>query len=260
MLQYFWSNHTDIPYDIVTKNFSPTHIAWLCAVPIIIYAILLIYRRYPLEKRNRIKRVLAVVMVCCEVSAWVWKAVIGHYTLSDMLPVHLCGISIFIELAAVFGKRTALLKEFTYSLSMPGAVSAILTPGWYYPFISFQYLQSVTLHSLLILIPVLIVWGDGFRPNYKRLGGCFLMLLFFSGIAATANALFGGNYMFLRFVPKDTTLVVFEKWFGSPGYIMPVVLLIFIVWVFMYLPWIISDRKKQRAMAASEDVTIGKAG
>ena len=128
---------------------------------------------------------------------------------------------------------------------MPAALFALATPGWTYPLISYQYLQSLTNHLLLALVPALIVWGNGFRPDYRRLPKCFLSLLFLAGIATAANYILGSNYMFLSYVPKDTTLQVFEIWFGHPGYIFLETGLILIIWAILYLPWIVSDGKRK---------------
>lgn len=229
---------------MVTRNFSKTHIIWVIAVLILIPIALRLYQHRPAASRKRIKQILVILMVCSEIATWIWKAVIGHYTLQYMLPLHLCGISIFIETAAVFAERDVLLKEFSYSLSMPSSFAAILTPGWYYPFVSFQYLQSVFQHTVLILIPILIVWGDGFRPDYRRLPKCFAMLLFFAGIAAGADKVLDGNYMFLCYVPDDTPLYFFQKWLGHPGYIFLEILLMLALWTFLYLPWFFAEKNR----------------
>lgn len=246
VLKYFWTIDTQIPDEFITRNFSLTHILCLITTILCITAALFVFRTQSEMNKKRILQVLVILMVGSEIIDWTWYLVIGHYSLRSCLPLHLCSFSIFIEFAAVFSRRSVLLKEFTYSLSMPAALAALITPGWYYPIISFQYLQSLLTHSFLILIPVLLVWGTGFRPNYMRLPKCFLILLLLTGIAASANAVFGGNYMFLSFVPQDTALQVFEQWFGHPGYILPVIILIFIIWFCLYLPWILADRKRRR--------------
>jgi len=245
MSDYFWADNTEIPPDLITYNFSAVHITWAFTALVCIVLAVLAYRRQSPGVKHRVKRILVTVMVCSELAAWIWKALIGRYDLQDMLPLHLCGISIFLECAAVYGKRTPLLKEFSYALSMPSALLAIMTPGWYYPFLSFQYLQSALLHSLLILIPALFVWGDGLRPSCRQLPKCFLLLLFFVAVAAIANIIFGGNYMFLCYAPEDTLLQVFSLWFGHPGYIFSELVLLMIVWVILYLPWIIAGRKER---------------
>ena len=252
-LQYFWSVDLDIPSEFITRNFSPTHITFLITSLILIGGVLTAYRRRSSSVKKCILQVLVIFMVSSEIIDWVWYILIGHYSLRNCLPLHLCSASIFVEFAAVLWTRNVILKEFAYALSMPAALAALITPGWYYPLFSFQYLQSALTHTLLILVPVLIVWGIGFRPDFRRLPGCFLLLLSLAGIAAAANSLFGGNYMFLGYVPKDTTLQAFERWFGHPGYIFLEIGLILVIWLILYLPWIAGERKRNHRRSSSHE-------
>jgi len=250
-LQYFWSIDQDIPSELITRNFSPTHITFLITSLFLIACALAVYKIRTFSVKKRILQVLVIFMVGSEVADWTWYILIGHYSFRNCLPLHLCSASIFVEFAAVFWTRNNRLKEFAYALSMPAALAALITPGWYYPLFSFQYLQSALTHTLLILIPVLLVWGSGFRPSFRRLPTCFLMLLFLAGIASAANYLLGANYMFLSYVPKDTALQVFERWFGHPGYIFLEITLILIIWGILYMPWIVIERKRNQCGTAS---------
>jgi hypothetical integral membrane protein (TIGR02206 family) len=253
MLKYFWADGSDIPSEMDTPNFSPGHIAWAISAFLLILLILLLYRRQSPTTRERIKRGFILFLLGSEIAVWIWKLAIGHYSFRDTLPLHLCSQAIFIELAAVFIRKDTLFKEFSYSLAMPAAFSAIITPGWYYPFFSFAYLQSAIMHMILILIPVLIVWGDGFRPDYRRLPRCFSLLLLLAAMTAIADIVFDSNYMFLCYVPKDTPLQVFEVWFGNPGYMIPEIALIFVIWTVLYLPWVIADRRRKRMKVDHDD-------
>lgn len=237
MCKYFWTYKTDLPDGVGTPSFGPTHITWLLTVLFIIVISVLIYRRQSEAVRQRVQRVLIVVAAVLEVSRWVWAAIIGHYSVIEMLPLHLCSLSIWMEFAAIYTKKD-FLKEFGYALCMTGALAALLTPDWsVYPFLNFQYLHSIIVHSLLLLIPVLWVWGDGFRPNFRRLPKCFLLLILFAAPIFALNFVLNSNYLFLRYAPKDTPLELFETLFGNPGYLFPLFMLILVIWLIFYLPW-----------------------
>ncbi|SHI10602.1 conserved hypothetical integral membrane protein TIGR02206 [Sporobacter termitidis DSM 10068] len=237
MLPYFWSDGSAIPQSLYTANFSPAHIAWVLTVLLLMPAIVCIYRLRTAAVRVRIKKGLALVMLLCEASSWLWQALTGAFTVQYSLPLQLCDISVFLEFAAVYAKRAALLREFSYALSMPAAFAAVVTPGWYYPFLTYGYLKMALMHALLILIPVLLVWGDGVRPDYRRLLQVSPLFVLFIAIAVTANTFLGSNYMFLAYVPRDTALAVFESWFGNPGYVLPELFLLLLIWTVLYLPW-----------------------
>lgn len=242
MLKYFWVYQTDLPAGIGVPNFSVMHFGWLAVSFLLILVTVAVYKRRKPLVRQRIQKTLVILIASLDISRWIWAACIGHYSIVDMLPLHLCSLSVWMEMAAVYTGKP-ILKEFGYALGMPGAMFSILTPDWgAYPFFSYQYLQASLGHTLLVLVPVIWVWGDGFRPDFRRLPKLFVALAAFTIPVAGIDLLLGSNYMFLCEAPKDTPLELFEKWFGNPGYLFPVVILILIVWMILYLPWIIKDR------------------
>lgn len=247
MFAYFWTYKTDLPAGIGTPNFSPTHLSWIAVSLIFIVAVIQIYRRQDAPARKRMQRTLIILAAVLEVSRWIWAAVIGHYSIVEMLPLHLCSLSIWMEMAAVFTGKS-FFKEFGYALCLPGALAAVLTPDWsLYPFFNFQYLHAVVVHSLLILIPAIWIWGDGFRPDYRRLPKCFLVLFVFALPTFFLNRFLGSNYLFLNKAPEGTPLEAFDTWFGNPGYLVPLLITILAVWLIFYLPWVIKDRLPRTA-------------
>lgn len=247
MFRYFWMYQTELPPGVGTANFSPLHFAWLLIDLLVVIFAVIWYRHQTALRRRRLMQVLALVLLVIEPARWLWAALIGHYSATEMLPLHLCGVTMYVEIAAVFSNRR-FLKEFSYACGMPGALAALLTPDWgAYPLLSFQYLQSITTHSLLILIPVFWIWGEGFRPDIRQLPRCFGLLAGLAGIAALVNQLLGSNYMFLRFAPPDTPLEIFETWCGNPGYLLPLLGLILLIWLVFYLPWLWLARRPVRA-------------
>lgn len=245
MLDYFWKFRTDIPQALGTPNFSPTHLSWMVISLFLIVVMLLVYRRLSPTVRDRVIKGIAVLIALLDIARWLWAIFLEHYSVLDMLPLHLCSLTTWTHLAGVFSGKT-MFKEFGYALGLPGALAAILTPDWYaYPFLSFQYLQAALIHTLLVLVPVLWVWGDGFRPNWRRLPKLFGLLALYAIPVALINQWLGSNYLFIHWAPKDTPLEIFEKWFGNPGYLVPLVALILVVWAILYLPWAITDRRKR---------------
>ena len=239
MFDYFWNYWTDIPQELATPNFSTTHFAWMATSLLLILIMLVIYRRQNSLVRHRILEVVVVLIAFLDVTRWLWAAIIGHYSAVEMLPLHLCSMTVWTHVAGVFSGKT-IFKDFGYALGMPGALASILTPDWYtYPFFTYQYLQAALGHTLLVLVPILWVWGDGFRPDWRRLPKLFGALAGFAAFVAVINWLLGSNYLFICWAPKDTPLEIFEKWCGNPGYLVPLVGLIFVVWAVLYLPWVI---------------------
>lgn len=246
MFTYFFTYDSEIPEGLQVDNFSATHFTWLAATALVMAALILLYRKQNAASRRRSAKTAMIAVILLEVIREGWALLIGHYEISRHLPLHLCGVMIFIEAAAVFTDRP-FFKEFSYAAGLPAAAMALITPepsG--YPFWNIQYLQSIFVHALLALIPLLWICGDGFRPNIRALPK---MLGFLAGLAAfnfCVNFLLGSNYMFVRFAPEDTPIDLFNQWVGWPGYIGLLLITVFLFWTAMYLPWELAAKRRKR--------------
>jgi hypothetical integral membrane protein (TIGR02206 family) len=255
MFRYFFSYDKDLPNGTGIPNFSTTHFTWLAVTAAALLLLVLLYRRMKPGSRRRFMRGLAVAIIALEIVREGWLLAIGRYEIWRHMPLHLCGVMIFIEAAAVFTEKR-FFKEFAYACGLPGAAAALLTPEpSNYPLMSLQYLQSIVIHALIILVPLLWVTGDGFRPAMRALPKNFALLAGLTAACFGINLLIGGqaNYMFVRFAPADTPIALFDKWVGWPWYIGLLLALVFVIWLLMYLPWGIGDylrRKLKKDSAA----------
>ena len=112
-----------------------------------------------------------------------------------------------------------------------------------YPLFSFCFMEYSLTHTLLVLLALLFVFGDGLRPDFRSLAHSIWLAAPFIGTAFWVNKLIGSNYMFLNRVEKGTVLVLFDSWLGTPGYLIAVLGSIIIVWFIIYAPWEISKRR-----------------
>ena len=245
-MKYFWEYWTDLPRDIGVKTFGPVHIAWITVSFIIIASTISLYRRQNAAIKRRIQMTAAILMVMGYVIRWIWVAVIGHYSIITMLPLQLCIISVFVEFIAVISGNI-ICKEFSYCLGLPGAIVALINPGMGpYPLLSYFYLQFALAHTILILLPLIWIIVDGYRPSIHRFPQCFGIGMVFLVIAKCVNSMIGSNYMYINYAPEDSILKVFEIQFGNPGYLVPFAFLIIIAWLILYIPWVVMESKKNR--------------
>ena len=245
MLQYFFTYDSEIPAGLAVKNFSPTHLKWLAVAFLLIVLAVLLFRRQNASVRKKLLRGTALSIVALELVRTVWLLIVGHYELYRHLPLHLCGVMILVEFLAVYTNKR-FFKEFAYAAGLPGAAMALLTPepsG--YPLLNIQYLQSIFIHALLVLVPLFLIAGDGFRPSLRMLPLNFAALTGLAALCFGINILLNSNYMFVRFAPSDTPIALFDQWVGWPGYIGLMLTLVFAFWLLMYLPWEISARRKK---------------
>ena len=255
MFQYFFTYDADIPQGYALKNFTTGHLAWLVVTLLLIVLAVAIYRKRDAAARRKMLRATAWTIISLELLRTVWLLAVGHYELSRHLPLHLCGVMILVEALAVFTDKR-FFKEFAYAAGMPGALMALVTPepsG--YPFFNIQYLESIAIHALLVLVPLMLVAGEGFRPSLRMLPLNLAALLGLTAVCFPLNLVLNSNYMFVHYAPQDTPIAVFDAWVGWPGYIALLLGTVFAFWLLLYMPWEMIRRRKLKFAAKDTAVS-----
>lgn len=143
----------------------------------------------------------------------------GSYSLEFDLPLHLTDAATVVAALALWSPRP-LLFELAYFWGLAGSLQAVLTPslGAGDGFPSFFYWHYFVTHSGVVLAAVFLAFGRRLTPRPGAVGRVFLATAVFAGLAAVANVLTGGNYMFLRERPPSMSLLdVMGPW---PWYIL----------------------------------------
>jgi hypothetical integral membrane protein (TIGR02206 family) len=253
LFKYFWTYYVDLPPGLGTPQFGAIHLAWLACIFAAVPLLVLLYRHLRPAARRRMQIILAILLGGGDLSVLIWITLVGHFSLAELLPLHLCSAMVWLESATVFARKNQLLREFAYCCGMPGALAALLTPTWLiYPFGNYQYIESIWAHTILILLPAIWIWGDGFRPSLRRLPACFGLLAGLAVVSALTNHLIGSNFMFLSYPPAGSILAVFAQWLGNPGYLAGLVGLVLVIWIVLYTPWLIHARRAKHRAGAGQ--------
>jgi hypothetical integral membrane protein (TIGR02206 family) len=150
-------------------------------------------------------RILAVLLVASEVAWWVYAAV-HRLPLSVALPLHLCDIAPLVAAVALWTRRPRV-AEIAYFWGLAGCTMALLTPDLAYAPGSLLFLQYVLEHGLTVTASLLLPIGLGLGPRPGALVRVAFATLALAVVAGTADALTGGNYMYLRHAPESPTLL-----------------------------------------------------
>jgi hypothetical integral membrane protein (TIGR02206 family) len=254
IIDNFFKFYSQNPVGLDTKKTSFVHIEWFSATIILIIIGVYLYSRLKPDVKRVVIRICAFSLLATEILRTIWAVSIHHYSLNSMLPLHLCGIMIFVEFFAVVSDNRALM-EFAYYCGLPGAFIGLLTPELNgYVFFSFQNLIYIIRHGLLMLIPFLWIFGDGFKPTKIGAIKSLLMLCLLAMVDMTVNAMLKGNYLFISKVPPNGFFQMIVRKIGYIGYVSFVILGAILAIYLMYLPWIINIKQKFiKKLSTNED-------
>ena len=217
-------------------HFCPEHIGMLITIAVAVTAGLLVSRRFSGSKTDIVLTVLSVIILAGETVQDILLVNEGG-NIIGFLPLHLCNLGIFVNLAAVFtrGKVQAFFAEISLVLIMPGSVGALLFPDWTYrPFWSYLPLLCFFTHSLLVFIPLLFLIRGKANVTFKHFWYPYLFLLAVAPPVYLLNIKTGQNYMFLSYPPADSPLEWICSLTGRELYIPGLIVLITVILIIEY--------------------------
>jgi hypothetical integral membrane protein (TIGR02206 family) len=220
---------------------SPEHLVPLALLVIVAAALCTAARRATGRWTGIVAAIIAAAIVVTELS-WQPYVLANHsWSAAFSLPVQLCDIGGFVAAAALLW-RQALLVEIAYFWGLGGTVQALLTPDLRDHFPSFPYLQFYATHDLVVLAALFLVIGLGLQPRAGAVVRIFLLTLGFAAAIGLVDVVSGGNYLYLRQVPAQGSLLsVMGPW---PWYIAVGALLTLIVLTVLYAPFRFASRRR----------------
>jgi len=243
MWEYFFATPDNIPAGMGFSLFGGCHLAWLGFAALLILISALAYRAGG-EKRRRVMRFYCAAALIALEAAKISTLLIMRSFRPWYLPLHLCSINIFLILAHSI-RPSRLAEELLYALCLPGAVIALLFPGWQeMPPANFIHIHSFLCHILLALYPVMLLAGGELRPDIRRLPKCAALLLLACALIYPLNLALGTNFFFLHYPGSGNPLVWFYERLGSPGYLVGLPVIAAALWALLYIPPTLLNRKK----------------
>ncbi|MCC7117299.1 MAG: TIGR02206 family membrane protein [Anaerolineales bacterium] len=238
MAQYFSLNYAGGHFQL----FGIKHLVALASIALICLSFFHFRNVWSERQKNAVRLGLGLTLALNELALHIWSAYWGIWNVQTMLPLHLCSVMVWVTVSMTLSKNYQLY-DFAYFLGMGGAIQALLTPAdaSAYDFPHFRILQTFISHGLLVIIPIYLTVVEGLRPtlhSFKRLflwANVYLIIVFF------INRAIGSNYLFTAQKPPSPTLMdALSPW---PWYIPEAEVLAFLVFLLLYLPFFIQDRR-----------------
>jgi hypothetical integral membrane protein (TIGR02206 family) len=222
------------------------HLTTLGVIAIAIAALVTAARLQPGQWTLVAGRTLALVIVINECGWWVWLAGQHTWSASYALPLQLCDVVAFVAAAALWS-RHPLLVELTYFWGLAGTANALISPDLPDHFPSYLFLQYFIAHAAIVAAALFLVIGLRIAPRRGAVPRVVVLTLALAALAACANVVTGGNYMYLRHTPVVANLLdLMGPW---PWYIVAAAGLAVAIFVSLDLPFAISRRRPPPAIA-----------
>ena len=219
---------------------SPEHLIPLAILVIAAATLCMAARLAPGHWTGVVAAIIAVAIVITTLSWQPYVLVNNSWSAALSLPVQLCDVGGFVAAAALLW-RQAVLVELAYFWGVGGTLQALLTPDVRDDFPSFPYLQFYATHDLVVLAALFLVIGLGLQPRAGAVRRTFLLTLAFAVMVGLIDLTTGGNYMYLRHVPAQGSLLsVMGPW---PWYIAVGALLTLLVLTLLHAPFVFSRRR-----------------
>lgn len=244
-MTYWLDTVETIPPGVGFSLFDSFHIAWLLVFLVFTAISCILYRRLGTGNRKQIRRAYALLILGNELLKMAVLLIGGRY-LPDYLPLHLCSINIFI-IAYHALRPGKMLDNFLYIICIPGALAALLFPGWTpLPGYNLLNIHSFTVHILLAAYPIMLLAGGDIVPDIRYLPHCLALLGGLALVAQCANLLLGTNFMFLMFAAEGNPLRFFQEAFGSHLIGFPIIITGSVI--VMYTPFLIRNWRKSTSL------------
>lgn len=273
---------------------GPEHRAWLLACLCLIVALTVVYLRLPATDRKNVptkaaahfkspatsesrakrgtsstareisrpRRCLLLGMSLATLALLVWEdslmAITGTFSI-QWWPLHTCNMCEYISLAFTLAPRRSrvadLHAEVLFTLGLPGALMALLFPGW-------SYCDPLTLpvfcgfmeHSLIVAFVLATLLGGDLRPRMRNawMGMAFVVAYF--AVMYPFNQHFSTNFAFISAPAANSPLSAWAASWGNPGYLIPYAIAFVTACLAMHAVWeliVKAMASKQRERSAT---------
>lgn len=243
MSQYFFS--VQPPEGTGFKVFGLSHLLWIAVIALVAILTVRKYRVMSVKGRRGLELTVCWSAFIIDIARLVLQGVKSGFT-PDMLPFHLCGIAVYLSLFNALSP-SEIKRDILFSLCMPGAALALLFPAWtYYPICNIFCIGCFLTHALLVIYPLMITLGGGERPDWRNLPKSLIFIAIILPPVYLFNGTFGTDFMFINGTLGVFPLTLFEEWFGNPGYLLGMLMLLILVWIALYLPGTVYMSRKKR--------------
>lgn len=222
--------------------FSPEHWLALTVIAVVVVTVVAAARRH---------RASGATERWVSTSGWVLLIIVVGWALRDLLPdrfsvehslpIDLSDLARFITVFALITRAGwAVVTVYFWGLTLN--LQALITPNIeYHHQPALEYTMFWVGHGIVLLVPLVFVWGLGYRPTWQGFAFTYLLTVAWAAVGMAVNAVTGANYGYLRAPPTDgSPLDLMGPW---PTYLLVVGVVLGVLWALLTWPWTTRRRR-----------------
>jgi hypothetical integral membrane protein (TIGR02206 family) len=241
MQQYLTSDYVGPPFEL----FGGGHLLSLGIVAAIIAFLIWGWKSHDESSRRRARLWFAGTIFIVEISWHVWHLANGSWILERHLPLHTCSLGLWGSIYMLLA-RSYRFYEIFFFLGIAGGIQALITPNaGEFGLPHFRAIQTLTSHALLVIAMVYMTTIEGFRPSWSSIARTMVFANVYMLLVTGINVLVGGNYMYTLRKPETASLL--DKLGPWPWYLFYAEFVALALFVLLYLPFALNDRRVRRA-------------
>lgn len=218
------------------------HLSVLALLTVTAIALVVWARRAEPGRVDRRLRIAGWLLLANSLLWLLWGFMPWAWNLEESLPLHYSdALRIIVPISMITQARWTIMVSWFWGLTLN--LQSVLTPDVnYFLWIPLEFVQYWVAHGMGLVVPVLLVWGLGYRPTWRGYGLAYAATVGWAVIAFTGNAMTGANYGYLNRAPAGPSILdLLGPW---PQYLLVEAVLIAVVWALMTLPWVLVDRRR----------------
>lgn len=166
-------------------------------------------RRFPGRTATWIGRGISLILAADAVAFLLRPIIDGGWTARSSLPLDLCDVALVLAAISCWHPRWRLGVELTYFWGLAGTLQAVATPDLPVSFPDLVFFEFVVAHLAIVIAAAYLVVGLRLRPRRGSVPRVFAITVAYAVFAGILDWLTGGNYMYLRHVPAQSSLLSF---------------------------------------------------
>lgn len=231
MQSFFDINYAGAPFVL----FGSAHLGLVAFAALVGGLLIRAGRRADPVQRARLRKGLGLFFIINETGTHIWKLNYGIWTVEETLPLQLCGAMAWVSgVVLFFGWSKAW--PMLYFFGLGGALQGVLTPdAGVYGFPHYQMVETILVHSALVIGGLWVVIVEGYRPTFRHLVLILVGLNLAALVMYFVNVGLGSNYLFVNAKPPNASIVdLMPEW---PWYIPVLEVIAITLFTLLYLPF-----------------------